>query len=119
MNKAWAIAALAFLAGCGRVPYELYQCPEPLKITDCKKEGSWVLCTFENTGQVSISRLSTAWAYDDSGVMMSNRAVLTQDIRPGQRKRLDVMVENNPSKVVICTVDPSHPYVAERVTRVR
>lgn len=119
MNKVLAVAILGFLAGCGRIPYELYQCPEPLKITDCKKRTLGMDCTFENTAQAPISTISTAWAYDDAGVMMSNHPILTQDLRPGQRKRLPVFVEDGTSNIVICTVDPSHPYVAERVTRVR
>ncbi len=113
---------LLSLTACdGSVSYDMAMCPEPVKISDCKTERRKTFCTVESIAQVPITTYIDAWSYDKDGMSLENGMLDTIDLYPGQKKKSELILRDNGgiAKVIICSVNPSHPLAAARITPIK
>ncbi|MFC7289315.1 hypothetical protein ACFQPC_14805 [Herminiimonas glaciei] len=120
VTKIISTMGVAFaLTACGQraVSYELAMCPEPLKISECKTDGRKTFCMVESTAAVPITTYIDTWAYDKNGTSLQGGMLDTIGLYPKERKKAELIFSDkgDVTKMVICSVNPAHPFVAARL----
>lgn len=119
-KKSLALITIAIsLTGCGS--YDIFQCEEAIRITDCKiEDNSTPVCTFENVTQGVIKGRFKTWSYNSDEILIHESvSIQIHPLNPGQKKRAWIgSTEKRASKFIICSVDPSSALVKDKIRKI-
>jgi len=120
-TKAAATGIATRAAADGTVDgFVIAMCHELIRLSDCRVESGTITptCTVESTSPTVFDDNLKVWSYTADGVLMGDLPLLTYKMLPGQKKRMQLQgAGSSPvKKLVVCSVDPEHPVVRDRIT---